>query len=178
MREAVFSSLETLFGSLDGLRVVDLYAGSGALGLEAVSRGAHSAVLVDRAAACATAMRATVRQFGVDQAVRVEVADATAWVERAGLDPVDLVLLDPPYDVADHEVPRVLGALLATGLLQPRSVVVVEVSRRTFRGGAFIATLPADLEVFQQRKYGDTIVLYAQLRLDEEPADGDQEGQS
>lgn len=109
-REAVFQ----LLGSVDGARVLDLYAGSGALGLEALSRGALSAVLVDSEAAALGAIERNIAKLGVEGARAVR-ADAVRFLTRS-TDTYDVVFLDPPYEMvesvrmrlADH-LPRVLA---------------------------------------------------------------------
>lgn len=122
VRESLFSSLESAI-DLDGARVLDLYAGSGALGLEALSRGAAEVVLVDNAAAPQRAMSANVTAVGLPGA-RVEGCSAQEFLRRAPQQ-YDLVLMDPPYDVDDAAVERVLQAL-TRGWLAPGAVVVVE----------------------------------------------------
>ncbi|MCD9086813.1 16S rRNA (guanine(966)-N(2))-methyltransferase RsmD [Stenotrophomonas sp. SY1] len=92
---------ETLFNwlmpKLPGARVLDLFAGSGALGLEAVSRGAASAQLVERDPALATALRAVVGKLGAAEQVQVAQADALQWLDSAVPAQADLVFLDPPF---------------------------------------------------------------------------------
>ncbi len=145
-REGLFSSLQSLL-DLDGARVLDLYAGSGALGLEALSRGGAQATLVERDPAALTALRANVSALGL--AATVVDADVEAFLERAP-EPQDLVLIDPPYD---QEVDAAL-ALLAPWLA-PGAVVVVE--RRT-RGGA--PATPAGTAPVRDRRYGEATLWY------------------
>ena len=96
VRETVFNWLGQ---TLDGWRCVDAFAGSGALGFEAASRGAAEVVLVERDAALVASLRATQQRLQAD-AVRVERADALQWLARAAAGSVDLVFLDPPFDSA------------------------------------------------------------------------------
>lgn len=145
-REGLFSSLQSLL-DLEGTRVLDLYAGSGALGLEALSRGAAAATLVERDPAALAALRANVADLGLP--ATVVDADVTAYLRREP-QPVDLVLLDPPYDL---DVDPVLAALDAW--LAPGAVVVVE--RRT-RGAAPRA--PERLELLRSRRYGEATLWY------------------
>lgn len=130
-REALFSMLEAR-GAVRGAAVLDLYAGSGALGLEALSRGAASAVLVDRAPAAVRALRANVatlrRAAPGNLSVEVVQRSARAFL-AAARGPFDLVLLDPPYDLDDEAVTDDLGALRP--LLGPGAVVLVERSARS-----------------------------------------------
>ncbi len=109
---------ETLFNwlmpKLAGARVLDAFAGSGALGLEAVSRGAAQAVLIERDVGLAGALRQAVGRLGAESQVRVEGADALAWLADAPAEPFDLVFLDPPFadglwDAALRALPRHLA---------------------------------------------------------------------
>ena len=104
---------ETLFNVLaprmEGCAFADLYAGSGAVGLEALSRGAARVVCVERGPAALKALRGNLARLGVKEGVRVEAASVAAWLKRAQ-GPWDIVFLDPPYD-AEEEYERALGAL-------------------------------------------------------------------
>jgi len=144
VREALFSML----GPLEGARVLDLFAGSGALGLEALSRGAAEATFVDSSAAAVRAVRANLEGLGADAEVRR--ADARAFLRnaRAAGRQYDLVLLDPPYRRADALVQALAKDL--PGVLAPRARVVAESDRR----GPPELPLPLDVE----RRYGDTVI--------------------
>jgi 16S rRNA (guanine966-N2)-methyltransferase len=146
-REGLFSSLQSLL-DLEGARVLDLYAGSGALGLEALSRGAASATLVERDPQALAVLRRNVAELGLP-AVVVD-ADVPAYLAGAGGEVVDLVLLDPPYELP---VDPVLAAL--PPLLAPGAVVVAE--RRT--RGPEPAPPPA-LEALRSRRYGEATLWY------------------
>ncbi|WP_328292107.1 16S rRNA (guanine(966)-N(2))-methyltransferase RsmD [Kineococcus sp. NBC_00420] len=152
VREAVFSALDAA-DVLEGARVLDLYAGSGALGLEAASRGATRVVLVEAARAAAQTARANVAAVGLPGvtvvAERVErfLASPGAALEGGW----DLVFLDPPYAVESSEVATVLGTLVP--LLAPAATVVVERSSRTAE-----PVWPGDFSDVRQRKYGETSV--------------------
>lgn len=162
VREALFSRLEHL-DVLDGAQVADLFAGSGALGLEAVSRGAEHAVLVECGTAAVAVCRKNVAALGLPGAsVHVAAERVTAWLRRAGAGELDLALLDPPYDLGEPELADVL-ALLAPALA-PGAVVVVERSARSPE-----PTWPAGLERFDERRYGETAVWFAEPSAD---ADG------
>jgi 16S rRNA (guanine966-N2)-methyltransferase len=145
-REGLFSSLQSLV-DLDGVRVLDLYAGSGALGLEALSRGAAAAVLVEHDARALAALRGNVR--ALDLPATVVDADVTRYL-LGPPSPYDVVLLDPPYD---DDVDPVLAAL--DPWLAPGAVVVVE--RRT-RGQA--PQPPGDWEQLRARRYGEATLWY------------------
>jgi 16S rRNA (guanine966-N2)-methyltransferase len=175
VREAIFSRLQHL-GVLDGARVLDLYTGSGALGLEAASRGAASVTLVDSARPATDVARRNVAGLGLT-GVRVvtETAERYAAVlagagprPRVGAGPdtataLDLVFLDPPYDLDEAALAAVLTHLAAPGVLADGAVVVVERSIRTPE-----PAWPAGLASFARKDYGETAVYYV------EPADPEQ----
>lgn len=154
VREAVFSRLDHL-GVLEDASVVDLYAGSGALGLEAVSRGARRAVLVESAAAAARVVQRNVRGLGA--AAEVVTADVAAYLRRmSGTDTrFDVAFLDPPYDVDDATLADVLQLL--GPLLTPEAVVMVERSARSPE-----PAWPAGMERFAGKKHGETAVWFAE----------------
>jgi 16S rRNA (guanine(966)-N(2))-methyltransferase RsmD len=145
VREALFSVLGT---SVQGAHVLDLFAGSGALGIEALSRGAASAVFVDRAPRAIAAVRANLAALAIDAAVhRIE---ARAWLRAASArsEAYDLVFLDPPYRRAaelGRELSEGLAAVLARG-----ARVVSESDRRD--------PLELDLPLADERRYGDTVI--------------------
>lgn len=152
VREALFSSLQARL-DLDGARVLDLFAGSGALGLEALSRGASRLVLVDSAARAGRVMAANVAAVGLPGA-EVRVQSAAAFL-RAPAEAFDLVLLDPPYDLATGAVEALLADLTA-GWLAEGALVVVERGR----GGEDLQW-PAGFADAWQRRIGDTVLLRA-----------------
>jgi 16S rRNA (guanine966-N2)-methyltransferase len=144
VREAVFSMLEPVAGA----RVLDLFAGSGALGLEALSRGAAEATFVDSAPAAVRAVHANLEALGADAEVRR--ADARGFLRNARADgrQYDLVFLDPPYQRAGALAEALAGDLAA--VLAPRARVVVESDRRS------PLELPLSLQI--DRRYGDTVI--------------------
>jgi 16S rRNA (guanine966-N2)-methyltransferase len=147
VREAIFSML----GELRDARVLDLFAGTGALGIEALSRGAERAVFVERDGAALAALRANLRalELGEDQAeVRRAEALAALRSARAGAETYDLVLIDPPYGRAG-EMGGELSSALAP-LLSEQARVVVECDRR--------APLELPWEIEKERRYGDTTI--------------------
>jgi 16S rRNA (guanine966-N2)-methyltransferase len=148
VRQAVFASIAR---RIPDARVLDLYAGSGAYGLEAVSRGASSAVLVDRDRGSAEVCRANARSAGMSDDVRVRQAPVDRYLRReAGSDgPFDVVFVDPPYDAPMAEVLELLGPRL-----DPAGLVVLE---RRFRDEP--APEGGGLVVEADRRYGDTRVL-------------------
>jgi len=145
VREALFSILA---GAVEDARVLDLFAGSGALAIEALSRGASEAVLVDSSAAAVAAIHRNLEAVGVDAEVRRQ--DVLAYLERARKDArlYDLVFLDPPYRHASalgKQLSAALGPVLASG-----ARVVTESDRR--------APLELDLDLLDERRYGDTLI--------------------
>lgn len=152
VRESLFGALESA-DALDGARVLDLYAGSGALGLEALSRGAASVALVERAAPAAQVIRANAARVtaaagrpATDAAVH-RVA-ASTFLARAA-DVFDLVFADPPYDVKDAATGEMLAALVAR--LAACAVVVLERASRSPQ-----PILPPGLSIDRHKRYGDT----------------------
>jgi 16S rRNA (guanine966-N2)-methyltransferase len=156
----MFASLDHLLGGFAGARVLDLFAGSGALGLEAASRGATAIVLVERDRPSAAVARANAEVVG-SPGVRVEAASVTAHLAGQP-EPFDLVLADPPYATSAQEVEAVL-ARLTQGWLAPEAVVMVE---RATRGGEF--RWPSGLVALRQRAYGATTLWYGQCASDGE----------
>ncbi|MDR1428084.1 MAG: 16S rRNA (guanine(966)-N(2))-methyltransferase RsmD [Bifidobacteriaceae bacterium] len=154
VREAIFSAVEARI-DLNAAAVLDLYAGSGALGLEAASRGAAPVVLVDsarQAARVARANAAALRLPARVALVRAERAAATRQPEA----PFDLVLLDPPYETPNEAVAAVLAALGEAGNLAASAVIVLE------RAAGGPAPAPPPGWVWQDpRNYGDTVVRFA-----------------
>lgn len=160
VREALFSAL----ASISGARVLDLYSGTGALGIEALSRGAASAVFVESARPAVAALRANLTALGLGGgAARVltePVARAAARLVAAG-EPFDLVLADPPYDDVDEAL-AVLEALVP--VLSPGARVVLEhAARRPPRPSAV-------LEVVRTRAYGDTALAFLAPAVPAAPA--------
>ena len=145
VREALFSVLGV---SVRGARVLDLYAGSGALGIEALSRGAAAAVFVDRAQPAIKAIRANLEALGIEADVRRMQAQAALRTASARAEAYDLVFLDPPYRRAaglGRELSQALPAVLAPG-----ARVVSESDRRD--------VLALELPLTDERRYGDTVI--------------------
>jgi 16S rRNA (guanine966-N2)-methyltransferase len=150
VRESLFASLP----SLEGARVLDLYAGSGALGIEALSRGAAHAVFVERARAAAACLEANLDALGLRGASRVVRADVRATLGRLAREAgrFDLILADPPY--GDPRLGAVLRALAAAELLAPEGTLVLETSWRHPPGDAL------GLGPVGERRYGETLVRF------------------
>jgi 16S rRNA (guanine966-N2)-methyltransferase len=153
VREGLFSILEAR-GAVLGAAVLDLFAGSGALGLEAASRGAADVVLVDSRRQAAEAARANVAALGMPR-VSVVLANAQRHLEGRPSRPVDLAFLDPPYDFGEETLADVLAAL-AGGWLGPEGIVVVERSSRSPE-----PRWPAGLSRVIVRRYGETTLWFA-----------------
>src|SRR5262249_49465981 len=138
----------SILGSVDGARVLDLFAGSGALGVEALSRGAAEATFVDSSAAAIAAIRRNLEAVGADAEVRRQRASAFLEQARKDARQYDLVFLDPPYQAAGD-----LGRTLSEALppvLVPGARVVSESDRR--------AALQLELPLLDERRYGDTLI--------------------
>jgi 16S rRNA (guanine966-N2)-methyltransferase len=159
VREAFFSSLGTMT-ELGGARFADLYAGSGAVGLEALSRGAAHTLLVESDAKAARIIRDNIVLLRAGAAARLvtgRVATVLAVPPEGG--PYDVVFADPPYAVTDEEVTEVQRALVANGWLAPDAVVVFERSTRTVVRGtplSWVDGITAD----RSRRYGETTLWY------------------
>jgi 16S rRNA (guanine966-N2)-methyltransferase len=144
VREALFSIL----GTVDGTRVLDLFAGSGALAIESLSRGAAEATLVDSSTDAIRAIRRNLEALGLTAEVRRQRASEFLQRARAAARQYDLVFLDPPYRRAS-----VLGEELSAALvpvLSPDARVVTESDRRV--------PLELDLQLMDERRYGDTLI--------------------
>jgi 16S rRNA (guanine966-N2)-methyltransferase len=149
VREAVFNALGSL-GAVDGARVLDLYAGSGALGIEALSRGAAHTTFVDTDRAARQAIEQNLAATGLADRSEVVTADAVAHlrrhVEQTGLS-YDLVLLDPPYATDDESWATLLGLVSSVA---PDAVVVVESDRSP--------PAPDGWHALREKRYGGTLV--------------------
>ncbi|MEE6296228.1 16S rRNA (guanine(966)-N(2))-methyltransferase RsmD [Georgenia wangjunii] len=154
VREALFSRLEHA-GAVDGARVLDLFAGSGALGLEAASRGARAVVLVEAARPAAELCRRNARELGLRDVTEVATAKVQTYLASTPTERADLVLIDPPYELPDADVAGILAAL-ADRWLAPGATLVLERSRRSAE-----PAWPAPLEGEASKRYGDTTLWFA-----------------
>lgn len=162
VREAIFSRLDHE-NQLRGAWVLDAFAGSGALGLEALSRGATRAVFVESNPVAVTVIRANVDSLGLAKATEVARDKVLPWLGRSSR-PVDLAtfdvaFLDPPYDLAPSELAATLAALVSR--LTPGAAVVVEWSSRSDA-----PAWPSGLAPTASKKYGETTVHYAVVPRD------------
>ncbi|MGV9556150.1 16S rRNA (guanine(966)-N(2))-methyltransferase RsmD [Streptomyces sp. NPDC003401] len=155
-REALFSTWQSLLGGapLDGERVLDLYAGSGAVGLEALSRGAGHTLLVEADARAARTIRENVRTLGLPGA-EVRAGKARQIIQTPPAQPYDLAFLDPPYAVTDDDLREILLTLRSQGWLAAEALVTVE---RSTRGGVF--AWPDGFEAIRSRRYGEGTFWY------------------
>lgn len=154
-REGLFSTLESMIGPLVGRRLLDLFAGSGAIGLEALSRGAGHVLMVDSHRGVAEVLRHNVAAVGLAGAVvsREVVEELVAAPALTG--GYDVAVLDPPYSMPDAEVAGVVADLSTQGWLLPEAVVVVE---RPSRGGRW--TWPDAVRPDRSRRYGEATLWY------------------
>lgn len=160
VREALFSSLAE---DVPDAAVLDLFAGTGALGIEALSRGAASATFVENRAAVARLVEDNVRIADVGERATVKVLDAATFVRRPTGGPFTLVFCDPPYDMALDTVFGLVWQLHAAGALADTATVVVERERRDPALADVVD--PHDLlAVDRQRSYGDTVLVYLRTK--------------
>ena len=177
-REAMFSALDAR-GALDDAIVLDLYAGTAALAIEALSRGAAAAVLVERDRAALDAIRTNLQVLpagpSANPSAKPSADPSTNPSMRPRVDvvardvgrflaagpppdaPFDLVFVDPPYDTADEDVTEVLASLMAPGWLAPGAIVSVE------RPVRHPVVVPAGLSTGWERTFGDTLLSFVFL---------------
>lgn len=159
-REGLFASIGSLVGPLAGLRVLDLFAGSGAFGLEALSRGAAHALMVESDAKAVAVLRLNVESIGLPGAQvrgdRVEHLPAAPPQE-----PYDVVLADPPYAFEASAVHQLIRGLLAAGWFAAEAVIAVERSSRD-RPWAW----PDGIEPVRERRYGEATLWYGRHAAD------------
>ncbi|HWJ82826.1 MAG TPA: 16S rRNA (guanine(966)-N(2))-methyltransferase RsmD [Nocardioides sp.] len=159
VREALFSAIEAWSGSLQGLRFLDLYAGSGAIGLEAWSRGAGHVTLVESDRRTAKLVTDNAASIGCDRA-DVRSRSVAAVLSEAAPAPFDVVFSDPPYPLTDEALAEDLALLLDHGWLAPEALLVVERSARSPepRWPSGVARLPGKRG---ERRYGETTLWFA-----------------
>lgn len=151
VRESLFAMLDHRFGGdWHDLRVLDLFAGTGAFGLEALSRGAVAAVAVERHAATSALIRRNAADCGLP--LQVVTADALTWV-RQSQPAFDLVFADPPYEMPNSELELLLERLSESGLVAAGGLVLIERSSRSEPLEA-----PDAVTGQEQRRFGDTVV--------------------
>jgi 16S rRNA (guanine966-N2)-methyltransferase len=154
VREALFSAIESWCGTLQGLRFLDLYAGSGAVGLEAWSRGAGVVTLVESDRRTAALIRENATTLGFAKA-QVLAGPVATMLSRPPGAPYDIAFLDPPYDLAADDLDSVLAHLDDHDWLVPGALVVVERSARSPEPG-----WPDGFTDRRQKRYGETSLWY------------------
>ncbi|MFP7707154.1 16S rRNA (guanine(966)-N(2))-methyltransferase RsmD [Trueperella sp. LYQ141] len=150
VREALFSRLEH-YGYVRDCRVLDLYSGSGALALEAVSRGASHAICVESDRQAAQIIRSNAEHSGLSQHVQVLMQPVEKYVNQTGRGDIDVVFLDPPYALGEAELAHVLAAVVEH--LKPDAMIVVERDKHSPE-----PTWPAGVQLDDERIWGDTRV--------------------
>ncbi len=153
VREAVFSSLEHAHGGLEGMRVLDLFAGSGALAIEALSRGAVYAELLENDAKAIAVIKDNVKAV----AAHAQIVGGDLFSHLASGpsgEPFDVVFVDPPYDITDERITYLLELLRDKSWLTDDAVVVIERNKRS------VTQWPLGYSDLEQRSYGDTVIWY------------------
>jgi 16S rRNA (guanine966-N2)-methyltransferase len=152
LREALFNILIHAYGDpVTGARVLDLFAGTGALGIEAISRGAAFALFVDDGAEARGLLRENVVTLGLGGITRIFRRDATTLGDAYPIDPFSLVFLDPPYGLGLAE--KALASALTGGWLTPDVLIVVEESAGAFK-------TPDGFTAIERRPYDDTELIF------------------
>jgi len=155
LRETIFNILAHAYGDpITGARVLDLFAGTGALGLEALSRGAAFALSVDDGAEARAIIRQNVQTLGVAGVSRIFRRDATKLGDVHPNEPFSLVFLDPPYGKGLAE--QALTSARAGGWLTPDALIVVEEVKAAFK-------TPEGFEEIERRDYDDTEIVFLKL---------------
>ncbi len=154
VKEALFSSL----GDLTGLRVLDLYAGSGGLAIESLSRGAAAAVLVEQDRRTAQVITANLATADVTDRARLVVCPVAAFCDKPIGGPFDLVIADPPYAIPITTIAEELDSLARAGAVRTGTRIVLERDRRTPE------PVPGLLEHDRDRAYGDTVLRFFTYR--------------
>jgi 16S rRNA (guanine(966)-N(2))-methyltransferase RsmD len=155
VKEALFSTLTSRFGSIAGLAVLDLFAGSGALGIEALSRGAIKAVFVDSHPESIQLIGRNLQLTGFNAGAQIIRMDALKALNSlsSNVDRFDIIFADPPYALTDH-YGQLLSGIRAGHLLAPDGTVVLEADSRTN------LQLPDHLQLQGKKAYGDTTLWF------------------
>jgi 16S rRNA (guanine966-N2)-methyltransferase len=149
IRESIFNILGQ---STAGGRVLDLFAGSGSLGIEAISRGAGAVHFVDSARRCAEMIERNACSLGISDSCKVVRQDALEFVRTWRGEPFDIIFMDPPF--LSGKVDEALAAFDGSGLVSDRTVLVVRVHWREH------PAVPPVFQIARQRKFGDSVVLF------------------
>ena len=159
-REALFSSLESEYGDLRGLRFLDLFAGSGAVSAEGISRGAKSCIAVESDRHALSIARENIemaRSLSDAEEVVVIDAEVESFVTRRS-NPFDVIFFDPPYAVTDQEIREILTTMLDSGFMVQQTLVVIE---RASKSDPF--PWPEGMRAVKERKYGNAAIYYGEL---------------
>ncbi len=159
-REALFSTLDSEFGSMNDLNFLDLYCGSGAVGAEALSRGAAIVYSVDNDEKATTVTRQNLELLqnltGIGT-FNVITSSVGKFLEKGADLKFDVVFVDPPYDLPNNEIEKNMSALLRNGFLKPSSVIAIERDAKSRP-----IHWPEGLREVKQRKYGAAVIIYAE----------------
>jgi len=167
-KEAIFSHLDS-WGVLDDARVLDLFAGTGALGIEALSRGATSLVAVESSGPAAAALSRTIAALKASKAwqsgmqARAMRTKAESFAAGAAGDHFDVIFIDPPYAMTTEACNALLADLVAHGAAASQTVIVFERSTRTEA-----LPPPAGWRITQSKAYGETAVMYVEMYVGQE----------
>lgn len=168
VRGAIYSTLQSLI-DLNGAHVLDLYAGSGALAIEALSRGAKDAVFVERDKRLVKLLEENLEEFGIALngtvvCDTVERAVPGTLAKLAASTPFDLILIDPPY--AEHPGEKLLADIMQAGLCSPEAILVVESGKKlTFNTENLPTGCGLCLRFLKDKSYGDTVVRYFRTEI-------------
>ncbi len=153
IRESIFARLES-WNAIDGVNALDLFAGSGALGIEALSRGARSATFVDSSHAALRSLSQNIKSCGFDGASQVRKNKALTFLQSAPTEKYELVFVDPPYAMNESELAEHLELL--TPMVTGDATIVIERDSRSPE-----PSLPMGWEILSHRKWGDTAAWFA-----------------
>jgi 16S rRNA (guanine966-N2)-methyltransferase len=154
MTDKVRSALFNILGPVDGLNILDAYAGSGAVGFEALSRGARSVIAVERGKEACTAITLNQKNLDVEKHYSLFSGDIKKWIKGPNENTYNIIFAMPPYASFDHSIVEALGSKLSDN-----GVMIIEYSKR-----AEILDL-AGLAIIMQRNYGDaTLVFYRSVK--------------
>ena len=159
-REALFSTLESEFGSINDLTVLDLYCGSGAVGAEALSRGAAVVYAVDNDEKATSVTRqnfALLENISGIGTTSVITSSVGKFLDKTSDLKFDVVFLDPPYDLPNNEIEKTLSSLVKNGFLKSSAVVAIERDSKSKR-----LNWPLGLKELKERKYGAATIFYAE----------------
>ena len=159
-REALFSTLESEFGSINDLTVLDLYCGSGAVGAEALSRSAAVVYAVDNDEKATSVTRqnfALLENISGIGTTSVITSSVGKFLDKTSELKFDVVFLDPPYDLPNNEIEKTLSSLVKNGFLKSSAVIAIERDSKSKR-----LNWPLGLKELKERKYGAATIFYAE----------------